>query len=83
MCTTDIISEVGVDISSAHICKRDLITKTFASTNTSYNIGKNRVSLTGELDPIMIESIVIIYELQKTNLRSKFICHSHGCIEEV
>ena len=54
MCTTDDTSKVGVDISSLCIWRRDLITKTFASTNKSYNIGKKPV-LTRKLDPFMDE----------------------------
>ena len=54
MCTTDGTSEVGVDISSIGIYRRGLITKTFASTNISYNIGKKQV-LTGRFDPFMDE----------------------------
>jgi len=54
VCTADVISEVGVDILSVRICRRDLITKTFASTNVSCNICKKRV-LTSELDSAMLE----------------------------
>ena len=52
MCTTDDTSEVGVDISSIDIRRRDLSTNTFASTNISYNIGKKLV-LTRKFDPFM------------------------------
>ena len=41
--TTVVISEVEVDISSVRIRRRGLNTKTVASTNISYNIGKKRV----------------------------------------
>ena len=53
-CTTDATSEVGVDISSTGIQRWDLITKTFANTIISYNIGKKSV-LTRKLDPPMDE----------------------------
>ena len=54
MCTTDDTSEIRVDISSIGIRRRDLITKTFASTNISYNIGKNP-DLTRKLNPFIDE----------------------------
>ena len=54
MCNTDDTSKVGVDISSLCIRRRDLITKTFARTNISYNKGKKPV-LTRKLDPFMDE----------------------------
>ncbi len=50
VCTTDGTSEVRVDISSIGIYRRGLITKTFASTNTSYNICKKPV-FRSKLDP--------------------------------
>ena len=54
VCTADEISEVGVDMSSLYICRRGLITKTFASTNTSHNICKKCV-LTSKLDSAKLE----------------------------
>ena len=54
MCTTDGTSEVGVDISSIGIYRRGLMTKTFASTNISYNRGKKPV-LARNLDPFKHE----------------------------
>ena len=51
---TDVTSEVGVDILSLCICRRGLISKTFASTNVSCNICKKRV-LKSELDSVMLE----------------------------
>ena len=54
MCTTDDTSEVRVDISFIGIQRWDLITKTFASTDISYNIDKKPV-LTSKLDPFMDE----------------------------
>ena len=54
MCTTDDTSEVRVDISSVAIRRSDLINKTFASTNISYNIGK-KPDLTMKLDLFMDE----------------------------
>ena len=54
VCTTDATSEVGVDISSTGIQRWNLITKTYVSTDISYNIDKKPV-LTSKLDPFMDE----------------------------
>ena len=54
MSTTVGTSKVRVDISSVGIQRRDLITKTFASTNISYNIGKKPV-LRRKFDPFVDE----------------------------
>ena len=54
MCTTDDASKVRVDTLSVGIRRRGLITKTFASTNISYNIGKKPV-LARNLDPFKDE----------------------------
>ena len=54
VCTTDATSEVGVDISSTDIQRWNLITKTYVSTDISYNIDKKPV-LTSKLDPFMDE----------------------------
>ena len=80
-CTTDDISEVGVDILSVGIQRRDLITNTFASTNISYNTGKKPV-LMSKFDPF-VDDYVVVYFLQMTCMRSEFIYHLYGCIEEV
>ena len=79
--TTDGISQVRVDMSSIWMRKRGLNTKTFASTNTSYNKAKNVFWRANWTHPSM--SIVVIYKLQMTYLRLEFICRLHGCIEEV
>jgi hypothetical protein len=54
VCTADEISEVGVDMSSLYICRTGLITKTFASINTSHNICKKCV-LRSKLDSAKLE----------------------------
>ena len=54
VCTTDATSEVGVDISSTGIQRWNLITKTYVSTDKSFNICKKPV-LTSKLDPFMDE----------------------------
>ena len=54
VCTADEISEVGVHMLSLYICRRGLITKTFASTNTSNNICKKCV-LTSKMDSAKLE----------------------------
>ena len=54
VCPKDDTFEVRVDILSVGIRRKDLITKTFASTNKSYNKGKKPV-LTRKLDPFMDE----------------------------
>lgn len=54
MCATDGIPEVGVDMSSLYICRRGLITKTFASTNASHNICKKCV-LRSKLDSAKLD----------------------------
>ena len=68
-------------MSSIWMHKRGLNTKTFASTNTSYNKAKNVFWRANWTHPSM--SIVVIYKLQMTYLRLEFICRLHGCIEEV
>ena len=65
-CTTDVITEVRVDILSAVTRRRDLCTNTFVSANTSYNIGKKPVlTMNFRFGPIHGRvSYVAVYLLQ-------------------